>query len=242
MGKDNLLGSELGSEATEETNTSLGLDIGIGSCGWALLDFKNNKVINMGVRLWDVPQEPKTKTSCAATRRAARSVRRNTKRTRDRQKHCLRILISHGLVPEGSDAGWLQSKKGDKPVIQLRKLAVKRKLSNREFAQILYSISAHRGYIPQGEGDADTEGKKVKKAIESNAQLMSESGAQTIGQFLASQPRSRNRSGDYSLCVSNQQLVDEVQTIFAQQEKLGNDLATDCLLNLNLQIKCNTSE
>ncbi|MCI7505301.1 MAG: type II CRISPR RNA-guided endonuclease Cas9 [Coriobacteriaceae bacterium] len=231
MEKDTILESGI----AEKSNTVLGLDIGIGSCGWALLDLGNRKIINMGVRLWDVPQEPKTKTSCAATRRAARSVRRNTKRTRDRQKHCLRILISHGLVPEGSDAGWLQSKKGDKPIIKLRKLALKRRLSKREFAQILYSISAHRGYIPHGEGDVDVEGKKVKKAIESNALQMSECGAQTIGQFLALQPRSRNRSGDYSLCVSNQQLIDEVCMIFARQKEFGSGFAADCLLGEYLE-------
>ena len=44
----------------------LGLDLGIGSCGFALLDLSNHCILEMGSHLFDVPQEKKK--SLAAVR------------------------------------------------------------------------------------------------------------------------------------------------------------------------------
>ena len=63
-----------------EHHLVLGLDIGIGSCGWSIIDRAQQTIVDMGVRLWDPPQESKTKQSLAATRRQARSARRNMTR------------------------------------------------------------------------------------------------------------------------------------------------------------------
>lgn len=206
----------------------LGLDIGIGSCGWSLVDMKGKKIIASGVRLWDVPQEPKTKVSTASTRRAARSTRRNIKRTADRKKHCVKLLRSEGLVPEGEGAKWLQTRKKDKPVVRLRAVGLDRKLSDREWAQVLYSLCSRRGYIPHGEGKgADAETGKVLKAVSQNKRLMEEGSYRTIGEMLSKQSRSRNREGDYSLCVNNSDLIDEIAVLFSAQRRLGNRKASE---------------
>lgn len=211
----------------------LGLDPGIASCGFALLDLNNHEILEMGANIFDAPQTDKTKTSLAVVRRNARSARRNTKRTRDRQKHCLDLLQGEGLVPEGTDKEWLHSRRGDKPVLRLRVRGLDIPLSEREWAQVLYSLSGRRGYIPHGEvgrnssaEDAkemdDGEGRKVLSSIGENRKLMAEGGYRTVGELLASLGRSRNRKGDYSLCVANSQLVDEVKTLFEAQRRLGN--------------------
>ena len=66
-----------GATGSRNSYRVLGLDPGIGSCGIALIDFGLEEVVYLGVHLWDVPQEPKTHTSTAVTRRNARSARRN---------------------------------------------------------------------------------------------------------------------------------------------------------------------
>ena len=38
----------------------LGTDAGIGSAGWSLLDIASNKIVDLGVHLWEVPQVSKT--------------------------------------------------------------------------------------------------------------------------------------------------------------------------------------
>lgn len=210
----------------------LGLDPGIASCGFCLLDMTNHKILEMGSHLFKAPQEDKTKVSLAVTRRNARSIRRNTARTAARLKHCLSLLVEADLVPPDADRAWFQTKKGDKPVLKLRATGLDRLLTDREFAQALYSLCGRRGYIPRGEGrlgeadDNDNEGKRVLDAIKKNQEAMEAGAYRTVGEMLNAQGRSRNRGGDYSLCVYNSQVQDEVKTLFKEQRALGNAKAT----------------
>ncbi len=208
----------------------LGLDPGIGSCGFALLDMTNHKILELGSHLFDVPQESKTKVSLAVTRRNARSVRRNTLRTKNRLKHCLELLKAQGLVPEDADKVWLQQQKGDKPVLKLRAKGLDEELTPREFAQVLYSLCAHRGYIPHGEGRGETddaESGKVLKAIKENSEAFANGEYRTIGEMLARDGRSRNHGGDYAYCVYNKQIQDEVHKLFEAQRSVENPVATE---------------
>lgn len=211
----------------------LGLDPGIASCGFCLLDMTNHKILEMGSHLFKAPQEDKTKTSLAVTRRNARSIRRNTARTAARLKHCMELLVAAGLVPEDADKTWFQTRKGDKPVLKLRAGGLDRLLTDREFAQVLYSLCGRRGYIPHGEGRLgetdDTEGRKVLDAIKKNQAAMAAGSYRTVGEMLNAQGRSRNRGGDYALCVYNSQIQDEVKALFAAQRAHGNAAATEAL-------------
>lgn len=203
----------------------LGLDPGIASCGFALIDTANHKILEMGSHLFDAPQEDKTKVSLAVGRRSARSARRNNARTKNRQKHCLKLLKAQDLVPEEAEKEWLQSKKGDSPIIEVRVAGLDRVLTDREFAQVLYSLSGRRGYFPNGEGDgkdADDDSGKVLSALAQNDKELKESGCRTIGEFLLQKGRSRNKAGAYEYCVRNTQLIDEVHKIFAAQRSEGN--------------------
>lgn len=157
----------------------LGLDPGIASCGFCLLDLTNHSILEMGVHLFDAPQDPKTKVSFAVGRRNARSARRNNLRTKMRMKHCLDLLAKAELVPPDADRNWFQSRPGDRPVLKLRARGLDVLLDDREFAQVLYVLCRRRGYIPHGEGRLnqtdDAEGRKVLKAIRENTKAL-ESG------------------------------------------------------------------
>lgn len=210
----------------------LGLDPGISSCGFCLIDLNNHLILEMGSHLFKAPQQDKNKVSLAVTRRNARSARRNIRRTAARLSHCLIVLKEAGLVPDDADKTWLQTRKGDKPVTKLRAVGLDRLLSNRELAQVLYSLCGRRGYIPHGEGRAgetdDAEGKKVLMAITDNTEAMKNGSYRTVGDmfYRSGRGRSRNRGGDYSLCVYNSQVQDEIKAIFSAQRELGNDKAT----------------
>lgn len=216
--------------ATNHPYLVLGLDPGIASCGFCLLDMTNHKILEMGSHLFDPPQEPKTKTSLAVTRRNARSIRRNTLRTKIRMKRCMALLSDAGLTPKDVDKPWFQSKKGDKPILKLRSKGLDHLLEDREFAQVLYSLCGHRGYIPHGEGRLgetdDAEDKKVLSAIKANQAEMEAGGYRTIGEMLNARGKSRNRGGNYDLCVYNSQIQDEVHALFAAQRFLENPKAS----------------
>lgn len=215
----------------------LGLDIGIASCGWGLLDTANRNVVAMGVHLWDAPQQDKNKKSLAAVRREARSSRRNTKRSADRAKHCLETFVKFGLVPEGADKSWMQTVKGDPQPLESRVAALDGPIEDRHLAQALYNICLRRGYIPHGEGsdDNDSDGKKVLKAISDNEHIMLQKGYRTVGEMMlkegreqgSSHGKSRNKDGDYSRCVLMSQLVDEAKAIIDSQRKFGNAHTTE---------------
>ena len=213
----------------------LGLDIGIASCGWALLDTANHRIVDMGVHLWDAPQ--KKKQSLAAIRRAARSSRRNTKRAADRAKHCVELFIKYGLIPDHANKAWMQTVKGDPQPLESRVAALDGLIDNRHLAQALYNISLRRGYIPHGESadDNDTEGKKILSALSENEEAMAENGWRTVGEMMLKRGRaegarcgkSRNHGGDYSRCVRMSQLVDEANAIIEAQRAFGNELVTE---------------
>lgn len=210
----------------------LGLDIGIGSCGWAIIDTTNCEIVDMGVHLWEVPQEDKTKVSKAVTRRNARSVRRSHKRTADRKKHCVALFKAYGLMPEGADASWLQTVKGDPQPLESRARALDGLIEDRHLAQALYNICSRRGYIPHGEGKdgQDTEGRKVLSAIKENEALMVVGGWRTVGEMMLKDGQakgkangySRNKAGEYGRCITMAQLVAEVAAIIDAQMGFGN--------------------
>ena len=202
----------------------LGIDPGITSCGFALIDINNQEILEMGSRLFDAPIVPKTKQSKAAVRRGYRSTRRNISRTRDRLKHCLNVLKQYDVVPQDATAEYFHSIKGDKQPLQLRVDGLSRKLTNREWGLVLYSICKRRGYIPHGEGDENgsSEDGRVLKAIAQNRTLFEQSGLRTVGEWLSSLTRSRNRSGDYDKCVTHAQLSDELHLLFSAQREQGS--------------------
>jgi len=150
---------------SDERYLVLGLDLGIASCGFALIDRAAGTILELGSHLFDTPADAKTKTSLAAKRRGARSARRNTKRHRDRQKHCLAILARHGLVQPGTQKEWLHSAKGDRPVLELRAAGLDNLLSDRQLSQVLYNLSTRRGYIPHGEGDGGEDADAFRERL-----------------------------------------------------------------------------
>lgn len=206
----------------------LGMDPGISSCGFALIDLENHEILEMGVRLFDSPTHPKTGQSLAVIRRGFRSTRRNIDRTQARLKHCLETLKAYGVVPQDATKDYFHTAKGDKQPLKLRVDGLERKLTDREWALVLYSLCKRRGYIPHGEGSQDksSEGGKVLSALAANKEAFDQGTYRTVGEWLASQPQSRNRGGSYDKCVTHAQLIDETHALFDKQREFGSNVAS----------------
>lgn len=224
LGHDRDEWQEIKKHLTNRPYLVLGLDPGISSCGFCLIDFNNHLILEMGSHLFKAPQQDKNNMSLAVVRRNARSTRRNNRRTAARLSHCLALLKEAGLVPNDVDKAWLQTRKGDKPVTKLRAVGLDRPLSDREFAQVLYSLCGKRGYIPHGEGRAgetdDAEGKKVLKAIADNTKAMESGGYRTVGEMLyrSDKGRSRNRGGNYDLSSTTRRFKTRLKSSFQPRE------------------------
>lgn len=135
---------------------TLGLDIGIGSIGSALIS-DNNKVVYMGVRMFNPAQE-------ASTSRIHRSQRRNLSRKRWRKEQLIDAFDDFGIIKKenpnerGSKAlpnGYLQfttdneliKRPIDKTVYHLRFRALNQQVSKREILLCLYNILHARGHF-----------------------------------------------------------------------------------------------
>lgn len=208
---------------------NLGIDIGIASIGFAGVDLEKQKILFCGSHIFEAAENPKDGSSLAAPRREKRGQRRVIGRRRTRKQAVRRLLAKHGLKDiEAINA----SRHGAAPdVWELRREALARKLTNAEFARVLFHISRHRGFQSNRKGGDtnDTDGKKALSAADELEARWIESGEKTIGAYLATQSKRRNSDGCYENFIKRTHLRHEVRQIFDAQRKLGNENATPAL-------------
>ena len=209
-----------------------GFDLGIASLGFAAVDLERHELIHMASHLFPAPQEPKTKASLAAKRRGYRSNRRNLERDKTRRNRCRRLLIDAGLVPDGVDPKWFETRQGDADVVVLRHRALIERITDRELARVLLYLCKHRQYIDQGKGGAEgSEDGKVLKALAGNRALMEQGDAETFGEVLYRRhdagERTRNAAGDYELTIPHEMIRHEASLIIDRQIGFGNGKLDD---------------
>ena len=173
----------------------IGLDIGIASVGWAVLengeDDEPKRIVDLGVRIFDVAEIPKTGASLAQPRREARTTRRRLRRRRHRLERIRYLLEQQGIITEAELGVYYES--GELPsVYQLRAEALERKLNKKELAQILIHIAKHRGFKSTRKAETkEKEGGEVLSAVKSNQMLMEEKGYRTVGEMIYRDPAFR---------------------------------------------------
>lgn len=223
----------------------LGIDLGIASLGWAVVEYDknndgNNKIVDCGVRLFTAAETPKEKESPNKARREARGIRRVIKRRRVRMNEIKKLCIQRGILTYDDidrTNGIFNAPKTENPnasridVWQLRHDALNRNLHNEEFARILIHIAKHRGYKFIGVDDSDEESGKVKKAGAELKANFESAGCRTVGEWLWNERlhhgRKRNKSGDYEISIHRDFLTAEIDAIFIAQQSFGNSYATN---------------
>lgn len=224
-----------------EFHYALGLDIGIGSVGWAVLRNQPNgepdRIQDLGVRIFDKAEQPKTGASLAAPRRDARSARRRLRRHRHRLERIRYLMEQRGIMPVADIQAMYAAGGFQKSPYQLRAEALDRPLTKEEAVRVLIHLAQRRGYKSNSTAEAAKDEKetgKVKTAIEENRRCMAEHGYRTVGEmmyrdewFWQKHPdgtryhQTRNKAEDYRFTVERAAIVDEVRQIFAAQRRLG---------------------
>lgn len=232
-----------------EFHYALGLDIGIGSVGWAVLRNQPNgepdRIQDLGVRIFDKAEQPKTGASLAAPRRDARSARRRLRRHRHRLERIRYMMEQRGMMSVSDIQAMYAAGGFQKSPYQLRAEALDRPLSKEEAVRVLIHLAQRRGYKSNSTAEAAKDEKetgKVKTAIEENRRCMAEHGYRTVGEmmyrderFWQSNPdgtryqQTRNKTDDYRFTVERSAIVDEAKQIFAAQRKLGADWSSEDL-------------
>lgn len=224
-----------------EFHYALGLDIGIGSVGWAVLRNQPNgepdRIQDLGVRIFDKAEQPKTGASLAAPRRDARSARRRLRRHRHRLERIRYLMEQRGMMSVSDIQAMYAAGGFQKSPYQLRAEALDRPLSKEEAVRVLIHLAQRRGYKSNSTAEAAKDEKetgKVKTAIEENRRCMAEHGYRTVGEMMFRDERfwqkhpdgtryhqTRNKAEDYRFTVERAAIVDEVRQIFAAQRRLG---------------------
>lgn len=160
----------------------LGLDMGISSIGWAVVEIDQSgspvKVENMGVRKFGSGREDKTQAPLSAKRRQKRSMRRQRARFLRRQSKLLNALIRMGLMP--SDQGGRKQvadcihpqilkikNKEDNALTpyHLRALALREPLTPFALGRSLFALNQRRGF-QSNRKEEKTVSKKFYEGIE----------------------------------------------------------------------------
>lgn len=167
----------------------LGLDIGTNSIGWWLYETNGEGastqiagVIDGGVRIFSDGRDPKSKTSLAVDRRAARAMRRRRDRYLRRRATLMKLLASTGLMPANPAAA--KALEALDPYA-LRANGLDEVLPLTHFGRALFHLNQRRGFKSNRKTDrVDNESGKIKDATSRLDLEMMTSGARTYGEFL----------------------------------------------------------
>lgn len=217
----------------------LGLDVGIKSVGWCVLECDENgepiQINALNSRIFDAAEHPQTGASLAEPRRNARGLRRRIRRKSFRLERIRKLFSENGieLFETHEDLICLKDEYKNLDIVKLRSDALDKKLTEAEFARVLYSLARHRGFKSnKREGAKDSDEGKLLGSIRKSEEEMRESGMRTRGEqlykkYLMEGKPVHNKGGDYSMCVSRDILVKEIELLFEKQKEFGNNFATD---------------
>lgn len=140
---------------------ALGLDVGIASVGWGIIDLDTQEVIDAGVRLF-----PEGDSKTNEKRRLMRGSRRLIRRRKHRIERMKSLLKDNDIITDDFV-----------PLInpyEIRKKGLNSKLSNDELATAILHITKRRGLTGiMGVDEADSDdGKSTKASLGRNKELL----------------------------------------------------------------------
>lgn len=211
---------------------SLGLDIGTTSIGWAVIDEDKKRIHDVGVRIFEIPEDPKSGKSLAEPRRTARSTRRRLKRRRQRLNALKSFFIENQLLTKDVIENLLAPENHRNPY-EIRERAIKEKISNNELFIALYSIAKRRGYKSNLKSleEKDNEGSRVLSAISENKAILANysSVAGALNKNGKFKEHKRNKRDSYVNSFARQDFLDEVKEIVEKQKSFGLPLSDDAV-------------
>ncbi|MFN5317241.1 MAG: type II CRISPR RNA-guided endonuclease Cas9, partial [Bacteroidia bacterium] len=217
---------------------TLGIDLGVTSVGWAVVD--NQSILSMGTHIFPVGvqddafkklhvEKPRNE-----ARRSARGARRLMQRYKLRRERLLNILAQIDAQPNEDLLAI-----GSRDLYQLRKKGLDEKLTLKEFGRILYLLNQRRGFKSNRKEktqDGDESGI-VKISIAELEAKIKEQGARTVGEYFANLYPNQN---DKSIAnhdaplerirkrfVGRQQYIREFDLLWENQKKYHPILTED---------------
>lgn len=204
---------------------SLGLDIGTSSVGWAVLDLDKERIHDLGVRIFERPEDPQNGDSLAKPRRDARSARRRLKRRRQRLNHLKQFFVDQNILTKDRVEEVLDYKSdfNKLDIYALRSKALTEELSPEELLKVLYQIAKRRGFKSNRKvvEESDKEGGRVTSALKTNEKFLADNNYTTVGEALSRDEKfalhKRNKRDDYTNSFARDDFLRELEAIIKTQ-------------------------
>jgi CRISPR-associated endonuclease Csn1 len=227
---------------------TLGIDIGIGSCGLALIHQSSaekphirgfesmpDRISFLGVRTFDVP-ETKEKTGPKLKnpeRRKSRLLRRSVARRAQRMRAIRTLLKAQGILPADysvDSAAWKELHEQATPW-EWRVMGLETLLDSWQFAAVLIHFAKHRGFRSNRKSDLASKGESGGTLESSKANHDALEHYRSLGEMFLKDPRfaerKRNREGSYSSMILRDDLIQEINQIFEKQRAFGSPHASE---------------
>lgn len=209
-------------------STTLGLDLGSNSIGWALIDESDEKLIAAGVRVFpegvDRDQQGGEK-SKNEERRIARGMRRQIHRRAHRKRELRRCLVDAGLLPHTKEA---QAQLNAFDPYELRRQALEQPLKPFQIGRVLIHLNQRRGFLSNRKTDRarKKENSDMLKKISALGAEIESSGHRYLGPHFAAL-----RAADPLVRVREKHTrrdmyVNEFNAIWATQERFHSTILT----------------
>lgn len=149
----------------------LGLDLGTGSIGWAVVnqaenDNEKSSIVKLGVRVNPLTVDEKgnfekgKSITTTADRTLKRGMRRSLQRFKQRRNMLVDILIKNNIINDDT----VLSEVGNNSThetLELRAKAARHEVTLQEFARVLMAINKKRGYKSNRKANNDEEGELI---------------------------------------------------------------------------------
>ena len=179
-----------------ERKYGIGLDIGIGSVGYAVISKTNNldaRIEDIGVRLFNSGENIHQKASNAQERRGYRSTRRLLRRRKHRKERIKKFFLKIKLMNEMQLKAW-QEQNGNQNVLQTRIKGLNEKLTPEEILDCIIHICNRRGYrefygddSKKDNADKD-ELQKIEGGLANFDEIYQSGGYKSVAEMLINAP------------------------------------------------------
>lgn len=217
-------------------NYRLGLDIGIASIGWSVMevnyDGEPTQINRLGVRVFEKAETDVKGESPAMARRLARGARRRLRR------RALRLITAKKIFAETIADTTEDFSIIGCDIYALRAKALDELIEEREFAAIILNIIKHRGFKSNRKSEStQKETSVLLGAISGNSTYRKEKGYRTVGEMYARDDRFvkningvpqyhiRNKLDLYDKTIAQDDLHEEIELLFKAQREFGNKIA-----------------
>lgn len=221
----------------------LGLDVGIGSLGWSVIDEDQHRIVDFGVRIFESGEEGASKAADRASqvRRQYRSTKRLNKRRKHRKQRIKQFLEQQDVISVEEINAYYRAKGNNPDVWKMRSEGLDRKLEPIEIAAVLINLSNYRGYQDFYEDTEDDDTGKLSEAKNRiNTLFKADEGKyRTIGEMIYKDECFRNNADgkliirnkarrengkavtDYKYLIDRKYLRDELKKLLNCQREYG---------------------